>query len=193
MFTLKAAKGCSIVPRIHKFYLTKFEQGTAALTTRNQKLSRSSPSSFCSFKWVAIEREVHKEPSATENTQNFDGERRKSREESLVATTRRNNPDATIQMQRSRCNDQTQKSRRNDPDAKIQSQGAKLKAGRFLTTGTRRKHHNAAFQLIRTTSRCSLEWFLKSTAGHPVATYKTRRLTKSNDVTAPTSSNPVDA
>ncbi|KZV43905.1 hypothetical protein F511_27245 [Dorcoceras hygrometricum] len=83
--------------------------------------------------------------------------------------------------------------RRNNPDATIQSQCAKPKAGRFLKTGTRRKHRNAAFQLIRTTSDCSLDWFLKSTAGHPVATYKTRRLTKSNDFTAPTSSNPVDA
>ncbi|KZV30691.1 hypothetical protein F511_19484 [Dorcoceras hygrometricum] len=79
------------------------------------------------------------------------------------------------------------------PDATIQSQGAKPKAGRFLTTGTRRKHRNAAFQLNKTTSHSSLDWFLKSIAGHPVATYKTRRLTKSNDVTAPTSSNPVDA
>ncbi|KZV31489.1 inositol-1,4,5-triphosphate-5-phosphatase [Dorcoceras hygrometricum] len=56
-------------------------QGTTELTTRNQQLSRSSPRSFCSFKWLAIERKVHREPSATEITQIFDGERRKSREE----------------------------------------------------------------------------------------------------------------
>ncbi|KZV35540.1 hypothetical protein F511_18349 [Dorcoceras hygrometricum] len=30
-------------------------------------------------------------------------------------------------------------------------------------------------------SRCSLDWFLKSTAGHPVATLKSRGSTKSND------------
>ncbi|KZV18388.1 hypothetical protein F511_21528 [Dorcoceras hygrometricum] len=139
-------------------------QGTAALTTRNQQLSRSSPRSICSFKWVAIEREIHKEPSITENTQIFVGERRKSREE----MSRRKLSDAIIQSQAIQ-------------SQAIQSQGAKPKAGRVLTTGTRRKHRNVAFQLIRTTSHCSLDWFLKSTAGHPVATYKTRRLTKSND------------
>ncbi|KZV49596.1 hypothetical protein F511_15456 [Dorcoceras hygrometricum] len=71
----------------------------------------------------------------------------------------------------------------------IQSQGAKQKLvessklvpDEILKTGTRRNPQNAAFQLNHTTSRCSLDWFLKSTAGHPVATYKTRRLTKSND------------
>ncbi|KZV49475.1 hypothetical protein F511_36869 [Dorcoceras hygrometricum] len=77
--------------------------------------------------------------------------------------------------------------------ATIQSQGAKPKAGRLLTTGTRRNPRNAAFQLIKMTSRCFLDWFLNSTAGHPVATFKTRRLTQSNDITAPTSSIPVDA
>ncbi|KZV45363.1 hypothetical protein F511_09020 [Dorcoceras hygrometricum] len=74
--------------------------------------------SFRSFKWVAIEREVPKEPNATENTQIFDGERRKSREESLgrklttgthdshnnqthntVATTRRNYQTQAVQSQ----------------------------------------------------------------------------------------------
>ncbi|KZV13510.1 TPR-like protein [Dorcoceras hygrometricum] len=61
-----------------------------------------------------------------------------------------------------------QQSSRNYPVATIQSQ-AKPKAGRFLTTGTRRNPRNAAFQLNQTTSRCSLDWFLKSTADHPVA------------------------
>ncbi|KZV42643.1 DNA (cytosine-5)-methyltransferase DRM2-like [Dorcoceras hygrometricum] len=102
MFTLKASKGCSIVARNHQFLPHKFEQEHGALTTRNQQLSRSSPRSFCSFKWVAIEREVHREPSATENTQIFDGERRKSREESLGEHRKlssRNYPVATIQSQ----------------------------------------------------------------------------------------------
>ncbi|KZV29428.1 hypothetical protein F511_18696 [Dorcoceras hygrometricum] len=92
--------------------------------------------------------------------------------------TSHNKPVATIQSQR--------------PNATIQTQ-AKPKAGIFLTAGTRRKPCNAAFPLIKTTSRCPLDWFLKSTAGHPVATFKTRRLTQSNDVTAPTSTLPVDA
>ncbi|KZV40228.1 hypothetical protein F511_15941 [Dorcoceras hygrometricum] len=176
MFTLKAAKGCSIVPRIHKFYLTN--------SNRARQHPRPETSSFrdllqgrsTASKWVAIEREVHKEPSATEITQNL---RRKSREESLGRSYQTQQPDATT--------------RHNNPVATIQSQGVKLKAGRFLTTGTRRKHRNAAFQLNRTTSHSSLDWFLKSTAGNPVATFKTRRLTQSNDVTAPTSSIPVDA
>ncbi|KZV47115.1 hypothetical protein F511_21071 [Dorcoceras hygrometricum] len=76
---------------------------------------------------------------------------------------------------------QTQQSSRNYPVATIQSQGAKPKAGRFLTTGTRRNPRNAAFQLNQTTSHCSLDWFLNSTAGHPVAILKTRSLTKSNE------------
>ncbi|KZT76974.1 cysteine-rich receptor-like protein kinase 10 [Dorcoceras hygrometricum] len=88
---------------------------------------------------------------------------------------------------------QTQQYSRNYPFATIQSQGAKPKAGRFLTTGTRRNPRNTAFQLNQTTSRCSLDWFLNSIAGHPVAIFKTWSLTKSNDVAAPTSSNPVDA
>ncbi|KZV33846.1 hypothetical protein F511_22996 [Dorcoceras hygrometricum] len=142
----------------------------AALTTRNQQLSRSSPRSFCSFKWVAIEREVHKEPSAIENTQIFDGERRKSREENLGILR--------LALMLPTTN-QTQQSSRNYPVASypvatIQSQAiqsqAKPKAGRFLTTGTRRNPRNAVFQLNQTTSRCSLDWFLNSTAGHPVAT-----------------------
>ncbi|KZV38756.1 hypothetical protein F511_33163 [Dorcoceras hygrometricum] len=49
------------------------------------------------------------------------------------------------------------------------------------STLSHKNPQNAAFQLIRTMSHCSLDWFLKPTAGHPVATYKTRRLTKSND------------
>ncbi|KZV07041.1 hypothetical protein F511_45481 [Dorcoceras hygrometricum] len=76
---------------------------------------------------------------------------------------------------------QTQQSSRIYPVATIQSQGAKPKAGRLLTTGTRRNPRNAAFQLNQTTSRCSLDWFLNSTAGHPVAIFETRSLTKSND------------
>ncbi|KZV24154.1 hypothetical protein F511_40572 [Dorcoceras hygrometricum] len=38
MFTLKAAKGCSIVPRIHKFYLTN--------SNRARQHSRPETSSF---------------------------------------------------------------------------------------------------------------------------------------------------
>ncbi|KZV18385.1 hypothetical protein F511_24907 [Dorcoceras hygrometricum] len=90
---------------------------------------------------------------------------------------------------------QTQQSGRNYPVATIQSQAiqsqlssrnypvasAKTKSGRLLTTGTRRNPRNAALQLNHTTSCCSLDWFLNSTAGHPVATLKTRSLTKSND------------
>ncbi|KZV25159.1 hypothetical protein F511_22132 [Dorcoceras hygrometricum] len=45
------------------------------------------------------------------------------------------------------------------PVATIQSQGSKPKAGRLLTTGTRLNPQNAAFQLIQTTSRCSLDCF----------------------------------
>ncbi|KZV55565.1 folate monoglutamate transporter [Dorcoceras hygrometricum] len=60
---------------------------------------------------------------------------------------------------------QSQQSSRNYPVATIQSQGAKPKAGRLLTTGTRCNHRNTAFQLIQTMSCCSLDWFLKSTAG----------------------------
>ncbi|KZV52058.1 hypothetical protein F511_19402 [Dorcoceras hygrometricum] len=67
------------------------------------------------------------------------------------------------------------------PVATIQSQRAKPKAGRLLITGTKHNPRNAAFQLIQTTSHCSLDWFLKSTAGHPVATLKSWGLTKSND------------
>ncbi|KZV41880.1 putative leucine-rich repeat receptor-like serine/threonine-protein kinase [Dorcoceras hygrometricum] len=59
---------------------------------------------------------------------------------------------------------QTQQSSRNYPVASYP------KAGRFLTTGTRRNPRNAAFQLNQTTSRCFLDWFLNSPAGHPVAT-----------------------
>ncbi|KZV50082.1 hypothetical protein F511_21652 [Dorcoceras hygrometricum] len=40
----------------------------------------------------------------------------------------------------------------------------------FLTTGTRRNPQNAAFQLIKTTSRCSHDWFLKPAAGHSAGT-----------------------
>ncbi|KZV42581.1 kinase family protein [Dorcoceras hygrometricum] len=132
MSTLKAAKGCSIVPRNPQILPHKFKQGTAALTTRNQQLSRSSPRSFCSFKWVAIEREVRKEPSATESTQIFDRERRKSKEEmsrNLTTGTHAsyNKPDATIQSQLS---------------------------SRKLSS---RNPRNAAFQLNQTTLRCSLE------------------------------------
>ncbi|KZT76792.1 hypothetical protein F511_46183 [Dorcoceras hygrometricum] len=53
---------------------------------------------------------------------------------------------------------------------------AKPKAGRFLTTGTRRNPRNAAFPLNQTTSHFSLDWFLNSTAGHPVATQFLPRL-----------------
>ncbi|KZT76666.1 hypothetical protein F511_46308 [Dorcoceras hygrometricum] len=69
---------------------------------------------------------------------------------------------------------QTQQSSRNYLFATIQSQAiqsqAKPKAGRFLTTGTRRNPRNAVFQLNLKTSCCFLDWFLNSPAGHPVAT-----------------------
>ncbi|KZV27235.1 hypothetical protein F511_04688 [Dorcoceras hygrometricum] len=64
------------------------------------------------------------------------------------------------------------------PDAtssrKLSSRKLSTKAGIILKTGTRRNTRNAAFQLNHTTSRCSLDWFLKSTAGHPVATLKSK-------------------
>ncbi|KZV31561.1 hypothetical protein F511_07412 [Dorcoceras hygrometricum] len=142
MFTLKAAKGCSIVPRIHKFYLTN---RTGHGSTHDQK-----PAAFVIFSKVVLQLQ-------------------------MVATTRHND-----QTQQSRRNDQTQQPDATIQSQAIQSQGAKTKAGRLLTTGTRRNPQNAAFQL-NTTSRCSLDWFLNSTASHPVATLKTRSLTKSND------------
>ncbi|KZV16221.1 hypothetical protein F511_36375 [Dorcoceras hygrometricum] len=71
---------------------------------------------------------------------------------------------------------QTQQSSRNYPVATIQSQAIQSqaiqsqaipKAGRFLTTGTRRNPRNAAFQLNQTTSRCFLDWFLNSPSWSP--------------------------
>ncbi|KZV54732.1 hypothetical protein F511_41954 [Dorcoceras hygrometricum] len=150
------------------------DEGTAALTTRNQQLSLSSPRSFCSFKWVAIEREVHKEPSATENTQSS------TENDGNLGKKASVNSSSTRTQQSSRKLSSRNYPVASYPVATIQSQ-AIPKAGRILTTGTRHNPRNAAFQLNQTTSRCSLDWFLNSTAGHPVAILKTRSLTKSND------------
>ncbi|KZV21307.1 hypothetical protein F511_06134 [Dorcoceras hygrometricum] len=65
-----------------------------------------------------------------------------------------NKPDATIQSQLSSRNLSSRKlSSRNLSSRKLSS----------------RNPRNAAFQLNETTSCCSLDWFLNSTAGHPVA------------------------
>ncbi|KZV23514.1 hypothetical protein F511_34611 [Dorcoceras hygrometricum] len=170
MIMLKAAKGCSIVPRNHKFYLTN--------SNRARQHSQPETSSF---------RDLLQGRSAALNG-------------NLTTGTHAsyNKPDATIQSQLSSRNNpvatiHSQQSSRNNPVATIQSQGAKPKAGRLLTTGTRRNPRNAAFQLTR---RCrvapstgssipqlvtqsqyksSRDWFFNSSTGHSLTSAMTAR------------------
>ncbi|KZV29005.1 hypothetical protein F511_03781 [Dorcoceras hygrometricum] len=149
MFTLKAAKGCSIVPRIHKFYLTN--------SNRAQQHSRPETSSFHDLlqgrsaasngNLTTGTHASYNKPDATIQSQLSSRKlssrklsSRKALNQKLVDSsqlesydwhscflqqTRRNNPVATIQSQAIQ-------------SQAIQSQGAKPKAGRLLTTGTRR-------------------------------------------------------
>ncbi|KZV43753.1 hypothetical protein F511_43356 [Dorcoceras hygrometricum] len=132
--------------------LGEFSGSTGQGKSSNTATSQSSPRPIYRLQRVAIERGSHKEFIATNITQNNGGKRRQSAElgygEQLL--TRRSLARNQYDVASTNINDGV------------------LHPLQELAVNSRHKalNQNAAFQLIKTTPRCSHDWFLKPAAGH---------------------------